>query len=105
MARSSSTNNTTLLNSKRACVGIHTWGTRVFGDIHGCTASFNILSLSLSIKERSRSIQRANRKLTESSRQRRSLLLASDRYQVINLQDCVSAVLEEPCGQSFRAAL
>lgn len=40
------------------------------------------LSSSLSITERSRSIQTANRKLKESSRQRRSLLLASKKYQV-----------------------
>ncbi|KAM7376448.1 hypothetical protein PAMP_006181 [Pampus punctatissimus] len=33
------------------------------------------------IKERSRSIQKANRRLKESSRQRRSLLLASKKYQ------------------------
>lgn len=35
-----------------------------------------------SIKDRSRSIKTANRKLKESSRQRRSLLLASKKYQV-----------------------
>uniref|UniRef100_A0A3P8T279 Uncharacterized protein n=1 Tax=Amphiprion percula TaxID=161767 RepID=A0A3P8T279_AMPPE len=40
-----------------------------------------VLLWSFSIKERSKSIQKANKSLKESSRQRRNLLLASKKYQ------------------------
>ncbi|KAG7215088.1 hypothetical protein INR49_011666 [Caranx melampygus] len=58
---SSSTSNTTLQNSKRSQVAA--------------------TSPHLIIKERSRSIQKANKRLKESSAERRSLLLASRKYQ------------------------